>query len=492
VQVREMEKGQFLGVATTREGTIQAGALMRVTVPFKSLGENGEAYDEQDARFESLTLRVPTDMGTPPTGEGRYRSPNVLPGSDKLIVSWANGEVNERSELAETAPNFGIYLYDANSGRRELVYDDPEYWDLYALPVVKREEPPVITAANDGKYDASNSKPAIVGSLDIRNTSLEETVNGAQFDNVELGAALKQAQRVRVIEGFSSEIGSVGQFGLTMHEGGAILGEPRVHQDGSWAAKIPPYLPVHLQPIDRFDLAIRNQLLWIQGMPGESRMCGGCHERRSDVLESTSTIAQQNIEDLVKPIQERTELPWYGAAVGGQVQDVLTAKCEGCHAGQANDPFANQFYEVTATLEDGSMQMYQIPVLNLSAAPVAVFYEMEEVTYPASYVSLLYPSAMMGDVRGENVPEEWVIPGNARASRFIAKVNVNAVKYDAGGALVETDEWAFKGAPHPEDVGGTLTREERLTLIRAVDLGGQYYSRRNVPEGAFTGEDYEP
>ena len=43
---------------------------------------------------------------------------------------------------------------------------------------------------------------------------------------------------------------------------------------------------------------------------------------------------------------------------------------------------------------------------------------------------------------------------------------------------------AFPGAAHPEDVGTTLTREERLTLIRMADLGGQYYSRRNV-EGGF-------
>ena len=57
---------------------------------------------------------------------------------------------------------------------------------------------------------------------------------------------------------------------------------------------------------------------------------------------------------------------------------------------------------------------------------------------------------------------------------------------------METDEWAFKGKPHPEDQGVTLTREERLTLIRSVDLGGQYYSRRNVAEGPFVGEDYKP
>ena len=70
-------------------------------------------------------------------------------------------------------------------------------------------------------------------------------------------------------------------FGLTMAEGAALLGEATVRSDGSWLADIPPYVPVHLQPIDEFELAIRNQTTWIQGMPGEDRVCGGCHEDRT-------------------------------------------------------------------------------------------------------------------------------------------------------------------------------------------------------------------
>jgi len=29
-------------------------------------------------------------------------------------------------------------------------------------------------------------------------------------------------------------------------------------------------------------------------------------------------------------------------------------------------------------------------------------------------------------------------------------------------------------------VGGSLTREERVMLIRAIDMGGQYYARQNT------------
>jgi hypothetical protein len=492
VQVRQLGQDQFLGIATSRDRTIQSGALMHLKVPYKPISKSTGFYDEQSAVFENLTLSVPTDEATPPSGVGRYRSPHALPGTKKLLVSWADGDVNERNELAETAPNFGLYLWNPETGKRELVYDDPAYWDVYAMPVVARDEPPVLKAVNDGAYDADT--PTTLGSIDVRNTSLDEQVTGAQMGKgMALKQALKQAQRVRVIEGFSSEIGSVGQFGLTMHEGAAVLGEAPVYEDGSWLAEIPPYLPVHLQPIDRFDLAIRNQLLWIQGMPGEQRTCGGCHESRKGDLASLTTVAQQRgPEKLVKAIADRSEYPWFAAVTGGQVQDVFDAKCASCHSGGAGDPFAGQSYTVNVTLDDGTEQAYEIPILDLSSRALNTFYENDAVTYPASYVTLLFPSAMMGEIRVEGAPMEWVIPGNARNSRLIEKININAVKVGEDGALVETDEWAFKGKSHPEDVGTALSREERVTLIRAVDLGGQYYSRRNVGNSPFTGMEYEP
>jgi hypothetical protein len=328
-------------------------------------------------------------------------------------------------------------------------------------------------------------KAAVLGSIDITQTSLDEMVSGGQFGSgVSLGEALGDAVKVRIIEGFSSEIGAVREFGLTMHEGAAILGEPDVQADGSWEAHVTPYLPYHLQPIDRFGLAIRNEMLWIQAMPGENRTCGGCHESRSQAASATTgqTLAQQ-LPDRVKdysqlPIASRTELPWAGAASGDTVQQLLDAKCVSCHDGSASDPFAGQTYTVTVPPEDEGDEelVYEVPYLLLTADPVEVYYENEVTGYPASYVSLLYPSAMMGEVEvvGDVPDPPWVIPGSARQSRLIAKVNAS----DPAG-----DEWAWTTQAHPEDVGITLTVEERAMLIRMADLGGQFYSRRNV-EGA--------
>ena len=481
VQFHEVSPGEYIGIATSRRGTIQAGALVYMDARAEG-GVDGVLLDEQHARFEVLTPNVPTGEASPPAGVGRYRRPFPL-GDGRYLVAWADGDVNERNELAETAPNFGIYLWDPETRRRTLVFDDPNFWDGYAIPVRPREVPPVHPGVLAPAPDPNT--PAIFGSIDVTQTVLNETVRGAQFDGTPLSEALRETTRVRIIEGFSSEIGPVRQFGLTMHEGAAILGEAQVYEDGSWEAAVPPQIPYHLQAIDRFGMAIRNQLLWIQANPGEERRCGGCHEDRvGQVLPrmGPTTLAQQaGPEDFNIPISDRLELPWYNASSGGNVQDVFDRACVSCHDGGASDPYAGRSYHVEVTTMDGEMLEYDVPYLLLTDEPIEVYYEREVVPYPASYVTLLYPSAMMGDsvVTGD-MPPEWVTPGFARTSRLIEALNINSES--------DPSEWAWEHPSHPEDVGVELTREERLTLIRMADLGAQYWSRLNV--ASYTGERY--
>lgn len=481
VQMHELDHGRYVGVVTSRRGTIQAGAMVLVDSRAEG-GITGLELDEQHASFDILTPLVPTGMGSPPSGVGRYRRPFPLT-EEQLLVAWADGDVNERNELANTAPNFGIYLWNSETRDRVLVYDDPNVWDTYAIPVRPREAPPVFEGVVGPAPD--ESLPAVLGSVDVRVTGLNETVNGGQFDNTSLDVALDAARRVRIIEGFSSEIGPVREFGLTMHEGAAIVGEATVYRDGSWEAAVPARLPYHLQPLDEYGMAIRNQMLWIQAMPGEERRCGGCHEDRvGQVLpEGATTIAQQaGPQDFNIPIPERTELPWAGG-VGEDVrniQDILNENCVSCHDGGDRDPFAGRTYQVAVTTMDGEELEYEIPYLLLTEDPLEVYYENEVQQYPASYVTLLYPSAMMGDsVATGMTPPEWVTPGSARHSRLIEYLNINSEDH--------ADQWAFarSGAvvSHPEDEGETLSREDRLRLIQMVDLGGQYWSRRNI-EGA--------
>jgi hypothetical protein len=397
----------------------------------------------------------------------------------RLLVSWADGPVNDLNEQSLTPPDFGIYVFDPNTQTNQLIYNNRQMWDLGAIAIVARKEPAVI---GDLQHVQDATQPVRLGSFNITQTSLQETVNGAEFNGTSLGQALHGAVAVRVVEGFSSEAAKgVTMFGLTMHEGAAVLGEAPVYNDGSWLANVPPYIPMHMQPIDKFGLAIRSQGLWVQGEPGENRRCVGCHESRTQnaapALGANPTAADQaGPQTFTEAISDRLEIPWDKNDLGKPfIQQILDAKCVSCHDGGANDPDAGKTYQLTRTDPvTGEVTTYTIPYLKLTSDPVTVYYDKAVHTWPVSYVSLFYPSAMMMDMGTEKitgtVPPMWMIPANARGSALIQKINVRA---NDG-----TTAWA--ATLHDEDEASALTADERKALILAADLGGQFYARQNT------------
>jgi hypothetical protein len=281
-----------------------------------------------------------------------------------------------------------------------------------------------------------------------------------------------------VIEGFSSEIGTARMFGLTMHEGAAILGEASIYGDGSWEASVPPYIPMHLQPLDKYGMSIRSQGLWIQSMPGEERRCGGCHESRTGEvtprLGSGLTIAQQKgPQNFVMPIMNRKEFGWDVA-----VQPILDKKCVSCHG--SDSPLAQKTYTVVATAKDGTQTSYVIPWLDLTGTPMTVAYDMNVMTFSRSYVSLYYPAQLRGGMaRGLQVigelPPAWMVPADARNSVMIKTLNVQA----------PDGTWAWPDVSHAKDKGfAELTNDEVGAFIRSADLGGQWFSRQNVKQSS--------
>jgi Hydrazine synthase alpha subunit middle domain len=483
--VREVSPNVMVGVVTARDRTIHAGALVKIDARNTAdpICTDAKAYtngavvghaclNEENVHYEVLTRNVPT--GSEPSPVGRYREPSPLP-NGQILVSWADGPVNDMSEQSATPPDFGIYVYDPSTGKNQLVYNDRSTWDLNALAVAPRAEPPVIGAT---QHVQDSTQPVHLGSIDVSQTSLNEVVSGAQFNQVPLAQALKQgATAVRVIEGFSSEAAKgVTMFGLTMFEGAAVLGEAPVFADGSWLADVPSYVPVHLQPVDKYGLAIRSQQLWIQGLPNEDRRCVGCHESRTGqgvpVFGANPTVAEQHgAEQFNMPIANRVEYPW-----DKKVQPLLDQYCVQCH-----NAATTAYYSLTRTdPATGQMVTYKIPSLDLSSTPVTVYYDKSVVAWPASYISIFYPAALeMGDITGMikvtgTVPPKYGIPGSARASVLTQKLNLRAPD--------GTTAWPLAANPlHPEDQGVPVPDDVRKTIaVYPMDLGGQFWARQNT------------
>lgn len=503
--LREISPNVMVAIATDRERTIHAGALVRIDARNQSdpVCLDNSAYasnavaghacvDEEHASYTNLTPNVPTDNSPSALSVGRYREPSVLP-DGRILTSWAAGSVNDQNDLSLTPPDFGIYVYDTKTGQNQLVYNERGTWELNALAVTARAEPPIIPNA---VHMQDSTIAAHLGSVNLTQTSLNEMVSGAEFNNTALSDALSHAVAVRVIEGFSTEgTPGVGMFGLTMFEGAAVLGEAPVYADHSWFASVPPYIPIHLQPIDEYGLAIRNQQLWIKGMPGETRRCIGCHESRtapgSPVAPGQTTAEQVGPQPFTEAIDHRTEYPWDHnnntdpTAPQKAVQPILDAKCIQCHNATTNGSGPQTFYSVSKTDPvSGMTATYSIPTLDLTSTPITVYYDKGVHTWATSYVSIFYPATlMMGDptvkVTG-TVPPLWGVPGSARASVLTQKVNLNG-----------TDGTTAWPTPlHPEDQGVTLTDDERKTIaVYPMDLGGQYYARQNTGFMPMPGPD---
>jgi len=291
---------------------------------------------------------------------------------------------------------------------------------------------------------------------------------------------------VRVIEGFSTEEGIPDDFGLTEHEGAAVLGVSPVQNDGSWAALIPANVPVRQQAIDQFGMSLQNEPVWIAGNAGESRFCGGCHENRT-----ATTIVEPGITDAIAigpndllstvdrfsrtssnfTVEATVGVPWDSA-----VQNVFDANCvAGCHDGTPGP--ANPSW----TISDPATGESQTITFNLSGDPADYGVGDAIMTgYSASHLSIMGP--MMMDVEENDLVitgdfEIYCEPGNARESELIKKINMPKI-YPTVDMAVK----AFTVEDHMVAQGqAPLTAEEHYILMLACDLGGQFYSRENAP-----------
>jgi hypothetical protein len=201
------------------------------------------------------------------------------------------------------------------------------------------------------------------------------------------------------------------------------------------------------------------------------------------------TVAEQKgPEKFMIPVSDRVEYPWNKNDTSGKafIQGILNAKCVQCHNQSTNGNKAQEFYTITVNSVTSGTATYQIPRFDMSDRPITVTYDNKVQTLNASYVSIFYPAALemvMGQMTIQGtVPPKWGVPADARGSEMIHYMNVKA----SDG----TTAWPVTDKPmHPENVGVTLTDEERQALIRSFDMGGQYYARQNTSFAPYAGVD---
>ncbi|MBA3397266.1 MAG: hypothetical protein H0T89_31860 [Deltaproteobacteria bacterium] len=490
LKAQEIAPGRFVAIATARNRTVQAGALIDIRLGTPATADGVVSADrnasEANASYASLTPDVPRGNEVSADTVGRYYDAYPLNAKDKpdLLVSWADGPV-ESSVLgaAGLSANFGVYLYDTARQARRPILDDPEMWDIFARPLQTRTAPPLVGSANDNTLNGA----LLIGSMNAYDSSLKDFVPGSIFG-------------IRIIEGFSSEEGFPRMFGTTMFEGQAQLGVARLAGDGSWLATVPANVPLALQAIDNFGMSLLPEPVWFSGRPNESRVCGGCHEDRVKTTvvdpgltqafaigptpahgttaraDRESTIADLENPNLVGANAAGAER-LVGMAWDRAIQPVLTAKCAGCHDGTPGA--ANPTYTIMDPVTGTSVSW----TFNLTGNRVPFVVGGEDLAseWPASYFSIAGPDMEAieeGNLVVSTAFKVYMKPQDARGSLLIQKVNPTRLY------PTPTSERAFPTAPHSTAVvypGGELTATEFLKLILAADLGVNYYARENNP-----------
>jgi hypothetical protein len=477
LKAREISPGRFVGIATARNRTINAGALIDIRLgdveTHDGVVSAPNNQSEAHATYRKLTPDVPMDNSPSADTVGRYYDAFPLDAKDKpnLLVSWSDGPV-ESSVLASAglAANFGVYLYDSEHQQRRPILDDPDMWDIFAQPLRTRTAPNVVGSAQDPNLGGQT----LIGALNVYDSSLHTFKAGEIYG-------------VRVMEGFSSEEGFPEMFGNTEFEGHANLGVAPVSADGSWAAKIPANVPVHLQAVDNFGMSLFNEPVWFSGRPGEARMCGGCHEDRTRATTVTpgqldafakgasnllGTVARA---DRIK-VAPTAPNQIIGVAWSTQVQAIFDAKCVGCHNGTKGT--TNPTYTITDP--KGLMAPVEWTFdLRGAAVPASLAIVAGGGAFSASYFSMAGPDMEAIEKNHLMITGDFKVYMNPEDSR-----NSDAIKRLNPTQLFPTPSAtrAFPGAGHMAEVGGTeLTAQELYTLILAADMGVNFYARENNP-----------
>jgi hypothetical protein len=474
-KAREVSPGRFVAIGSSRDRTVQSGTILDIRLGTASTvdGEVRADKDMSEATAEARILTPNVPLGREPSSNtiGRYYDAFPLDAADQptLLVSWSDGTV-ESGTLAAAGKNaqFGLYVYDSKARARRPLFDDPERWDIMARPLAGRTAPPVIPAVGRHQFDQNAT---LIGSMDVYRSSVATMAPGSVYG-------------VRVIEGFSTEEGIPRDFGLTEHEGAAVLGVAPVEADGSWAALIPANVPVHVQAIDKFGMALVNEPVWFSGGPGEQRFCGGCHENRTETTVIQPGVTQAigrgpvRLRDATPRSQrksaaftrnETVDIPWDLA-----LQPILDAKCVSCHNGTPGP--ANPTWTISDPMTGATFTW----TFDLRGGPATYGVGDEMLSgYSASHLSLIGPSmrdleradlVVVGDLK------TYIEPGNAKDSLLIQKLNP-----PQQFPQVDMGTRAFPGAAHARDLGVELTADEYYLLVMMADNGGQFYSRLNAP-----------
>jgi len=308
---------ELIAIATGHH-SIQTGALILIDVKKGRQETQGVTLvapvvaDKKDRRYR----RVDGYTGF----NGHFMYPYPL-NETEYIASYSAHQTRR-----DSMNGFGIY-YVREDAARELLVDDPKISCNQPVFLMARKTPPVRPSVVDYKKKTGTYY-------------VQDVYFGPGLKGIDRGVVKK----LRVVSiGFrAAGVHSNGNGGpgggalvstpVAIRNGTwdtkTVIGEAKVHADGSAFFEAPARMPLYFQLIDADGYVVQSMRSWSTLMPGENFACIGCHEDKNATSPPTRTTMAMKAGP--KPLAD-----FYGKPRGfsyiKEIQPILNKHCIKCH-----------------------------------------------------------------------------------------------------------------------------------------------------------------
>lgn len=360
----------------------------------------------------------------------------------------------ENNSRGQRFAHFSIYYMNVD-GRRELLASDAALPCSQPVPVMPRQRP----ALRPSTVDYTKKQGVCY---------VQDVYAGPGLKGVPRGTIKKL--RVVALEYRPAGIGNNSNGG---EAGGAmvstpialgnacwdvkiVLGDARVHEDGSASFYVPARTPHYFQALDAQGRVVQTMRSWNTLQPGEQASCVGCHENKNSAPPTTRGLP------LALAQLPQTLEPFYGPARGfsfpREIQPILDRKCIACH--NDREALQNRIARRSATPSATEVSSGQNKVFSLLGEP-----NIDPVAKRAwsdSYLALTHAHHIRGNEEDgaytgvTNRLVNWISPQSAPPL---------LPPYSAGSATSDLISLLEKGHHNVQ-----LTREEFEKIQCWIDL----------------------
>ncbi|MBI5387806.1 MAG: discoidin domain-containing protein [Verrucomicrobia bacterium] len=260
-----------------------------------------------------------------------YASPWPL--SERFyVVAWGHEGArvpgpsgwNRWHAVQRPADGMALYLFDAATQTRELLWADPLTALSDPIPVRPRERPPVVASALawDGPKEGRFLLTDVYRGL--------KTVKRGDIKSLRLVAVPPKTHPTMDFP----------NMGITRDDPGkCVLGTVPVEEDGSAHFRVPSGVIVFFQALDARGLAVQTMRSATHVQPGQTLSCIGCHEHRQQAPPAKPALAAAREPSKIAVGPEGS----WTLRFDKLVQPVLDQHCVSCHGPKSEDAKAAKF-----------------------------------------------------------------------------------------------------------------------------------------------------